>query len=209
VVGVSEPILQGNLEGNVVQPIVYVPYRQNPSGMFVMVRSRIPKDALTASLRNELRSIDPDLPLFDIRTLDERLWQRTWPFRVFGTLFSVFAITALVMSCVGIYAVTAYGVSQRTQEIGVRVALGASRWSVLWLVLRQAMIRIGIGLTLGLAGAIALSRVLRSVLFQVSPTDPSTFIVIAILLCIVTIAASMIPARRAMRLDPVDALRSE
>src|SRR6185436_17505799 len=118
-----------------------------------------------------------------------------------GTLFAIFATIALVMSSVGIYAVTAYGVNQRSQEIGVRMALGAEHGNILWLILRQALKRITIGLGFGLVAAFGVSRVLRSLLFDVSPTDPATFISIPLLLIAVTIAACVLPARRAAMLD--------
>jgi ABC-type antimicrobial peptide transport system permease subunit len=153
--------------------------------------------------------VDPDLPLYNIRSLDEILERRRWPFRVFGTLFAAFAIIALVMSSVGIYAVTAYGVGQRTQEIGVRMALGASQRNVMWLVLKQGIRRICIGLALGLLAAFGVSRVLASVLVNMTATDPVTFVSISVLLSLITLAACVIPARRAMRLDPVNALRTE
>ena len=193
-----------------VQPTVYLPFRQEPSIAFtVIARSRLPREALISALRNELRAVDPDLPLYNIRTLDEILARRRWPFRVFGTVFGVFGLIALVMSAVGIYAVTAHGVGQRTREIGLRVALGASQKDVMWLILRQSLVRIGIGLPLGLLASWGLSRVLGALLYRVTPADPVTFGSIAILLTGVTLIASLVPARRAMRLDPVHALRTE
>ncbi len=211
IISVSPPVLQQTgRNDSTIQPTVYVPFRQEPTIAFtVLARSRLPRETLTAELRNALRNVDPDIPLYNIRTLEDMLAQRTWPFRVFGTLFAAFAIIALALSSVGIYAVTAYGVGQRTQEIGVRMALGASQKDVLWLVLRQGLRRIGIGLALGLLAAWGLSRVLASILVEVRPDDPATFVSIAILLTAVTIAACLVPARRAMYLDPVDALRTE
>jgi predicted permease len=214
VIGVSPPVFQqpgpGQQNDLTVQPTVYVPFRQEPTIAFtVLARSRLPKETLVTAIRNELRSVDPDLPLYNIRMMNEILEQRRWPFRVFGTLFAAFGLIALMMSSVGIYAVTSYGVGQRTQEIGLRMALGASRSDVMWLVLRQGLRRIGIGLALGLLAAVGLSRVLQSILVQVEATDPATFITITFLLTVVTIIACLVPARRAMYLDPVDALRTE
>jgi predicted permease len=211
VIGVSPPVYQQSPDSEFrVQPTVYVPFRQEPTIAFtVLTRSRVSRDALLSSIRNELRSVDPDLPLYNIRTLDEILERRRWPFRVFGTLFAAFAVIALVMSSVGIYAVTSYGVGQRTPEIGVRMALGASRRDVLWLVLRQGLKRIAIGLTIGLLAAVGVSRVLASILVNTTPTDPLTFVSISILLTVVTLVACIVPARRAMYLDPVHALRTE
>ncbi|HZO84183.1 MAG TPA: FtsX-like permease family protein, partial [Verrucomicrobiae bacterium] len=212
IIGVSPPVLQAGGPNNdpSVQPTVYVPFRQEPTIAFtVLARSRLPRESLIAALRNELRNVDADIPLYNIFSMDDILARRTWPFRIFGTVFASFAIIALVLSAVGIYGVTAYGVGQRTQEIGIRMALGANARDVMWLVLRQGFRRIGIGISLGLLAAWGLSRVLASVLLQVSPDDPLTFASITLLLAVVTLVACLVPARRAMHLDPVDALRTE
>ena len=130
----------------------------------------------------------------------------TWPYRVFGSLFAIFALIALVLSAVGLYAVMAYSVTQRTPEIGVRMALGADRRRVSWLVLRRGLVQLGIGLTLGIAGAYAVTQVLTDVLV-VAPRDPMTFAAITVLLSGVAVAACLIPAHRASRIDPLAALR--
>jgi ABC-type antimicrobial peptide transport system permease subunit len=141
--------------------------------------------------------------------MDDILAQRNWPWRIFGTLFGTFAVIALLISAVGIYAVTAHGVGQRRQELGVRMALGAGRREILWLVLRHGITRIAIGVAIGVLAAIGVSRVLSSVLVNTSATDLATFVSICILLAAVTLLACFVPARRATRLDPVDALRTE
>lgn len=128
---------------------------------------------------------------------------------MFGTLFAVFALVALILSSVGIYGVTAYGVSRRTSEIGIRMALGAGRSDILALVLRQGLIRLAIGLGSGLFLAWGVSRILNSVLINVSATDPLTFALIPMILGVVALAAAWIPARLALALDPADALRIE
>jgi len=129
--------------------------------------------------------------------------------RVFGSLFAIFAVIALVMSAVGLYAVMAYSVTQRTTEIGVRMALGAEGRQVSWLILKRGLWQMGLGLALGLGGAFGLSRVLRTLLVQVTPTDPLTFAAITTILTCVAIAACVIPARRATHVDPLVALRAE
>ena len=161
------------------------------------------------AVRREVQAIDPDQPVFTIQTLDQMLAEDRWPFRVFGSLFAIFAVIALVLSSVGLYAVMAYSVTQRTQEIGVRMALGAEARQVSWLILKRGLMQLAIGLTLGLAGALALSRVLRSVLVQITPSDPVTFAAITMLLTVVSIAACLLPARRATRVDPLVALRAD
>jgi ABC-type antimicrobial peptide transport system permease subunit len=132
-----------------------------------------------------------------------------WPYRVFGGLFAVLALIALTLSSVGLYAVMSYSVTQRTQEIGVRVAVGAQRGQVAWLVLRRGLRQLLIGLAIGLLSAWALSIVMADLLVEVRPGDPGTLIAIAILISVVSIAACLIPARRAARVDPVIALRAE
>jgi predicted permease len=213
IIGVSPPVFQlgpQNSQDLSVEPTVYTPFRQDPPIAFtVIARTRLAGDAVVTGIRNEMQQLDADLPLYNIRTMDEVMAQRNWPYRIFGTLFGTFAVIALLISSVGIYASTAHGVGQRTQELGVRMALGAARRDILWLVLRQGIWRIAIGLVLGVLAAVGVSRVLVSVLVNTTATDPTTFVSICLLLTIVTMLACIIPARRATRLDPVDALRTE
>ena len=211
IVGVSPPVFQQSPNQDLrVQPTVYVPFRQEaPASFTVLARSNALGETVVAGIRNELRQLDSDLPLFNIRTLDDILAQRNWPSRLFGTLFGTFGFIALLISSVGIYAVTAHGVGQRTQEIGVRMALGAGRRDILWLVLRHGITRICIGVAIGLVAAFGASRVLASFLVNTSATDPVTYVAICVVLAAVTLLACFVPARRATRLDPVDALRTE
>jgi putative ABC transport system permease protein len=212
IVGVSPTIRQGTTRrlGGAPNEVVYLPYRQDPpaSGS-LLVRSQLPPETVMNAVRQAVQSIDQDQPVFTIQTLDQILAQDRWPFRVFGGLFAAFAIIALVLSSVGLYAVMAYAVSQRTQEIGVRMALGGEARHMYWLILKRGLAQVTIGLTLGLGGAMALSQVLRTVLVQITPTDPVTYAAITILLLIVSLAACLGPAGRATRVDPIVALRVE
>jgi putative ABC transport system permease protein len=210
IVGIAPTIRQRNFAENDPDPVVYLPYRADPQrGIWLVVRSTGTPASVTATVREEMRAIEPDLPLFGIQTLDETLAQRRWPFRVFGTMFAIFAVIALILSAVGLYAVTAYSVTQRTAEIGVRMALGAQANDVLWLVLRRSLVQLAIGVPIGVAGTFGVGKVLESLLIQTSARDPMTIGSITALMIAVSIAACIWPARRAMRLDPVNALRYE
>jgi putative ABC transport system permease protein len=210
IVGMSPSILHDSTRGAEPNAVVYLPHRQAPpASATLLVRSALPAGSVMAAVRREVQAIDQDQPVFTVQTLDQMLAQERWPFRVFGGLFAILAAIALVLSSVGLYAVMAYSVTQRTQEIGVRMALGAAGRDVSWLILKRGLIQLALGLTIGLGGALALSRVLRTVLVQITPTDPVTFASITILLTIVSITACLLPARRATRVDPLAALRAE
>ena len=210
IVGISPTVRQRNFQEVLPDPVVYLPLRSEPPP-FAMLMIRTPGDpsALTPAVREEVRVIDPDLPLFGIMTLDAALAQGRWMFQVIGTMFATFAFIALALSAVGLYAVTAYSVSQRTQEIGVRMALGAQAAQVWWLILRGTIIQLVVGLTLGIAGGFGVGKLLSSVLVQSNARDAVTLSSIAVLLTIVSIVACFWPARKATRLDPVCALRYE
>jgi len=210
IVGIAPTIRQRNFSDADPDPVVYLPNRADPQrGLMLLVRTPSDPAGVTPLLREEMRAIEPDLPLTQIQTMDQLMAQQRWPFRVFGTMFAIFAAIALVLSAVGLYAVTAYSVTQRTAEIGVRMALGAQPEDVLWLVLRRSFLQLAIGLPIGIAGAFGVGRLLRSILIQTSTRDPITIASIAALMIVVSIAACLWPARRAMRLDPVNALRYE
>jgi putative ABC transport system permease protein len=208
IVGISPSIRHGSPRDAELDPIAYLPYRQDPPrAAALLIRSGLPPGSVMDAVRHEVQAIDQDQPVFTIQTLDQMLAHIRWPFRVFGGLFAIFAAIALVLSSVGLYAVIAYSVTQRTQEIGVRMALGADKRQVSWLILQRGLVQLALGLTLGLAGALALSRVLGSVLVQITPGDPVTFAAITMLLAVVSIAACMLPTRRATQVDPLVALR--
>jgi putative ABC transport system permease protein len=209
IVGIS-PVIRHDAQNPEPRAIAYVPLRFDPPVFStLLVRSGLPPASVMDAVRREVQRVDPDQPVLTIETLDQMLSNQRWPFRVFGALLGVFALIALVLSSVGLYAVMAYSVSQRTQEIGVHMALGAEARQVSWLILRRGLIQLGIGLTLGLAGAYGLSRVLGSVIVQVTPGDPVTFIAISALMIAVALTACLLPARRATRVDPLVALRPD
>jgi putative ABC transport system permease protein len=212
VVGVSANLRQRNVQEMDYDPIVYVPNLATPSQGGVstlIVRTRADAGRVTSLVRDEVRALDSDIPVFNIRTMDESLAQQRFMFRVFGTMFAAFAFIALLLAAIGLYAVTAYSVTQRTQEIGVRMALGARPSDVIWLFLRRASVLVVVGLILGLAGAFGVGTLLQSVLVRTSTYDAVTLVSIAALMSAVAIAACFWPARRATRLDPLAALRYE
>ncbi len=210
IVGVSQTVRQGNPQALEPDAVIYRPYRQNPfSSMTILVRTEGEPTALTSQIRQAVQLADPDQAVFNVRSLNAVLANVRWPFRVFGSMFAIFALVALALSAVGIYAVTSYAVTQRTPEIGVRMALGAQPKQVWWLVVRQGLIQLAIGLTLGLIAGVFLAGVLKSLVVQISFRDPVTFTVTAALLALVMLAACLIPARRATQLDPIAALRVE
>jgi predicted permease len=212
VVGVTSNIVQ-NVDVQAHDPLVYRPYRQQPEqGMWVLVRSRASEGTLAAAFRREVRTIDADLPIWlGPFTLDERLagMGNYWSIRNDAALFAVFAAIALLLASIGLYAVVTHSVSQRTQEFGIRIAIGATTRDLLALVLRQGMVPLGIGLTIGLAASLAVTPLLKSQLVQVPPVDPLTLVVTSAVLLVAATLGCVVPARRAMRVDPVVALRHD
>jgi putative ABC transport system permease protein len=210
VIGVVGDVKYTGLETE-TQPAIYQPVAQNPSwGMFLIVKTEAADPlSLTPAVRLEVRAIDPELPVANVSTLEHRLAVAVTQPRFRTTLIAIFAGIALVLASVGIYGVISYSVTQRTHEIGIRMALGARALDVLGLLLKQGMLLASVGVSLGLVAAFALTRLMQSLLFGVSATDPVTFTVIAILLTSVALLASYLPARRAMKVDPLVALRDE
>lgn len=209
VVGMIPNVLQ-NTQRSQPEPAAIIPSRLEPKPwMSVMARTRVNASTLGNAFRHEVQLIDRDLPVRDVMTLDDQFALSRWPMRVFGAMFGIFAGIALMLATVGLYAVVAYAVSQRTQEIGVRMALGASTSGILRLIVGSGMRQVAIGLALGLTAALGVTKVLSALLVGVSATDPLTFVIVATLLIVSAALGCLIPARRAMRVDPVIALRHE
>jgi ABC-type antimicrobial peptide transport system permease subunit len=160
-------------------------------------------------VRGEVRAEDDDQPVYGLQSVDQLLEQDRWPYRVFGGLFAILAIASLVLAAVGLYAVMAYAVSCRTHEIGVRMAVGASRRTVSWLILKRGLVQLAIGLPIGMTGALALGAVLQQMLVDMSPADPVTLLGDVALLTGVTVGACLVPTFRALRVDPLTALRTD
>ena len=210
IAGVVPNILQNDVSQTEFDPMIYLPYREKPErDMSLMARTSVPPATMGGAFRREVQAVDANLPVYNLRTLEERLAINNWPYRIFGSLFAIFASIALVMASVGLYAVMANSVSQRTQEIGVRLALGSSDRNVLRLVFLQGMRQLAIGLVAGLAISFGVTRILKSLLVQVSATDPATFVIVSVVLGTAAALGCWLPARRAMRVDPVVALRYE
>ena len=210
VVGVVPNILQNDISVREYDPLVYLPYALKPQrDMSIMARTSVPPGTLATAFRREVQALDEDMPLYNLRTLEERLALNYWSQQVFGSLFAIFAAIALALASVGLYAVIAHSVSQRTAEIGLRMALGASGGNIRGLVFAQGMRQLGIGLVIGLAAAVALTRALGSLLVQVSPNDPATLVIVSLVLASAAVLGCLIPAQRAMSVDPVVALRHE
>jgi hypothetical protein len=213
VVGVASNVVQNIVDQQAHDPLVYRPYRQQPErAMWVIVRTRVPGGSLATEFRRAIQTIDADLPIWiGPFTLDERLagMGNYWSIRNDAALFVLFAAIALLLASIGLYAVVAHSVSQRTQEIGVRIAIGATARDILSLVLAQGLLPLGIGLTIGLAASLVVTPILKSQLVRVSPADPISLVVTCAVLVLSATLGCWIPARRAMGVDPVVALRHE
>jgi predicted permease len=215
VVGVVGDVRQQGLDAK-PRPEIFLPHAQFPAGtgtplrsMLMALRTEGDPALLTGALRAAVAELDPDLPVVEVQTMEEALGAWAAERRLTMMLVAAFATLALALGAVGVYGVVAHLVVQRTREIGIRIALGAVPREILGLVLSQGAWLAALGIAAGLAGAFAATRLLASLLFGVGPTDPATFVATATALAVVAALASLLPALRAVRTDPVDALRAE
>ena len=209
IVGVVPDLFMGGPENENPEGF-YLPMAQKVARfMFMLARTDANPMALAPLVRDEVVAVDENLPIYWVRTLDQAIAQNTWFYTVFGTLFVIFGGVALLLAAIGLYGVMSFAVSRRTKEVGVRMALGAERGDVIRLVLKQGLWQLAIGVVLGVGLGALLSRGLQEFLFEVGAMDPMTFVAIAIVLVSTGVVASLVPARRATRVDPVVALRYE
>src|SRR5262245_41345042 len=210
VVGVVADIPQNIADTDRTQEAIFVPHQQEPDQYFAWV-AKTDGDPMSLApvLRQLMREHAPDVPLTDVRSLGDVLRHAVWTQRLFGTLMAVFAVLALLIAAVGLYGVMAYSVAQRTQEIGIRMALGARASDVVGLVVFQAMRLTLLGMGIGFAAAFALTRGMTSVLFDVSATDPPTYVIVIVILALSSVLAAWVPAHRATRVDPMRVLRCD
>lgn len=210
IIGVVPHLKLYGYEETTVLPQAYLAQTQSPeTGLVLLLRTLLRPDALEKSLREIVAAIDPNQPVFEIRMMQDRVAE-TWAApRLMSFLLATFSGLALALALVGLYGVMSYNGVRRMREIGVRLALGARRRQISAMMLGQGIRLLAIGLLVGFAGALALSRVIRNLLFQVSASDPAIYAAVSILLVITAIVACWIPARRAARVDPMITLRTE
>jgi putative ABC transport system permease protein len=193
-----------------VEPMAYWPHPELVySGMWLMLRTRGDASAVAPAARNVIHSLDPQQPIGEVSTMESLLATSVARARFSASLLTVFSLVAMVMAAVGIYGVMSFSVSQRTHEIGVRMALGAQRFDVLKMVVKKGIVLGAFGIVVGLAASYLLTRLISTLLFEVTATDTVTFVIVSLGLFLVTLLACYVPARRATRVDPLKALRYE
>jgi predicted permease len=195
-----------------VQPTVYLPYAHNLkylSRMTFEIRTVLPPLSIASAVRRVVAATDPAIPVAEMKTEEQQIAESIGTERLFAGLVSAFGIVAALLAAIGLYGVMAYAVARRTVEIGIRLALGARRATVQWMVLRQSLWMVALGLAIGIPAALALTRFVQNKLYGIQPTDPASFAGAAILITAVGAVAAWIPARRAARVDPIQALRNE
>ncbi|HRZ57124.1 MAG TPA: FtsX-like permease family protein, partial [Candidatus Paceibacterota bacterium] len=209
VIGLARDVKHYGLD-QPVRPGVYIPFVQSPVPHLAFVtRSSVEPASLVPSIRALVREQDPEVPVFGVVTMEERLNQSMWSRRLAASLFGIFSAVALVMAACGIYGVFSYVVNGRRQELGVRLALGAQRGEILWLVIRQGLRLSAIGLGIGLVGAFMASAITRNLLFGVSPFEPVILAAVTLVLLCVAVLACWVPTWRAIWVNPMEALRCE
>jgi len=192
------------------QPYVFLPFAQNPAPRStVVVAYRGDLGSTVAAVRREVKAIDPAMPIFETKTMDQFMERAMMGPRLSAALAGPAGLLAALIAAIGLYGVMAYSVSRRTQEIGIRMAIGATPGDILRLAARQGLVLAGVGIVIGLVVALASSRLVSILLFGVTPTDPAVFIGVPLLMSVVAGLACYIPARRALRVDPLIALRQE
>jgi predicted permease len=187
---------------------IYYSYKQFPALPFhILVRTSADPRSLESAMRRLVREVNPQIAIQQVRTMDTVIMEALWERRLWGVLFLIFAILALTLASIGLFGVMSYLVNQRTREIGIRMALGSSRSSVLGLVAKHGLALAAMGIVLGIAGAFALTRSIQTLIYGIAPNDPSTFVLVALVLGMVAVVACGVPAWRAARIDPIIALR--
>ena len=210
IVGIVAPVKVQNLEEDVRKETIYFPYAQQPNpSLYLIVRTSADPSALASAIRTAVRQADPEQPIYDVKTIAQRMEDTAQPRRAPMLLLTLFSGVALLLAALGVYGVLAFSVTQRTAEFGIRLALGATARDLAVLVLRQGTWLVGAGVVLGLMGYLALSQIVAQLLYGVSAADPTTLAVAPLLLALVALVASLLPARRATRVDPITALRAE
>jgi putative ABC transport system permease protein len=206
---VVRDLRRGDVKRKIRPEIYFSSLQRTPRTQIIVFRSAADPSATMATIRREVQSLDPQLPLFRVTTLANELSNTLNQPRFQATLLGGFALIALLLATIGIYGVTSHAVGQRTQEVGIRMAMGAQRSTVRRLILRQHVAPALIGIAIGLAGAFALSRFLASLLYGIRAVDPITYVGVTLALIGVAAAACWVPASRAMRVDPLVALRAD
>jgi predicted permease len=210
VIGVVKDFKYTNLRDEIPEQ-AYVPYLGDRflTGMTIYVRTSADPNQLMSTVRSTVRDMDPNVPVYSMRTTEVTINESLSTERMIASLSAVFGFLATLLAVIGLYGVMAYTVAQRTREVGIRMALGAARGNVIWMVMREVLLLVAIGVVAGVSSALALTRVVQSQLFGLTPHDPLTLVFATAALALVACAAGYVPALRASRLDPMDALRYE
>jgi predicted permease len=212
IVGVAQDVRDHSLRGNIPRrfyvPVTH-PLPRTPDGLNFEVRTMAEPGSVTSAIRAKLHDIDKSIPVVNVRTLNELVDRRLVQERIISQLSTFFAVLALVLASIGLYGVLSYGVARRTNEIGIRIAIGAAQRTVIWMILRETLVLVVIGAAIGIGGAIALARLVASRMFGVSTADPLSIAAAGLTLVAVAMFAACFPAMRASRVDPMQALRVE